>query len=101
MKTPQSTTSFPWGMDDKAYFEGALNYIEQLRQTPGKPWMLTLLTVGTHQPYSAPADYLQRYSTPKQAGKLEGRGRQQHAETEARNRDQTTCKKQLFKDYVS
>lgn len=23
--------------------------------------MLTLLTVGTHQPYSAPEDYLQRY----------------------------------------
>ncbi|OEO23901.1 sulfatase [Pseudomonas sp. J237] len=58
---------FPWGMDDKAYFEGALSYIEQLRQAPDKPWMLTLLTVGTHQPYSAPADYLQRYSTPKQA----------------------------------
>lgn len=29
--------------------------------------MLTLLTVGTHQPYSAPEQYLQRYDTPKQA----------------------------------
>lgn len=29
--------------------------------------MLTLLTVGTHQPYSAPADYLARYDTAKQA----------------------------------
>ena len=29
--------------------------------------MLTLLTVGTHQPYSAPADYLARYPNAKQA----------------------------------
>ena len=29
--------------------------------------MLTLLTVGTHQPYSAPEEYLERYETPKQA----------------------------------
>lgn len=57
---------FPWGMDDKAYFEGALTYIQQLRQKP-QPWMLTLLTVGTHQPYSAPPAYLQRYPTAKLA----------------------------------
>lgn len=57
---------FPWGMDDKAYFEGALNYVQQLRRKP-EPWMLTLLTVGTHQPYSAPADYLARHATPKLA----------------------------------
>lgn len=57
---------FPWGMDDKAYFEGALGYVKQLRQDE-RPWMLTLLTVGTHQPYSAPAHYLQRYPTAKQA----------------------------------
>ncbi|MHA6493975.1 LTA synthase family protein [Pseudomonas borbori] len=57
---------FPWGMDDKAYFEGALGYVKQLRK--GKqPWMLTLLTVGTHQPYSAPPDYLERFPTAKQA----------------------------------
>lgn len=57
---------FPWGMDDKAYFEGALQYVKQLRRER-QPWMLTLLTVGTHQPYSAPPAYLQRYSTAKQA----------------------------------
>ena len=57
---------FPWGMDDKAYFEGALKYVKQLRQDQ-QPWMLTLLTVGTHQPYSAPKDYLGRYPTAKQA----------------------------------
>ncbi|WP_375739283.1 LTA synthase family protein [Pseudomonas boanensis] len=57
---------FPWGMDDKAFFEGALTYVKRLRQQK-KPWMLTLLTVGTHQPYSAPADYLARYPDAKQA----------------------------------
>jgi phosphoglycerol transferase MdoB-like AlkP superfamily enzyme len=57
---------FPWGMDDKAFFEGALTYVKQLRQQK-KPWMLTLLTVGTHQPYSAPAEYLMRYPDSKKA----------------------------------
>ncbi|MBC9251520.1 sulfatase [Pseudomonas alcaligenes] len=57
---------FPWGMDDKSYFEGALKYVTQLRQKK-QPWMLTLLTVGTHQPYSAPPEYLARYATNKQA----------------------------------
>ncbi|WP_271411459.1 LTA synthase family protein [Pseudomonas sp. Q1-7] len=57
---------FPWGMDDKAFFEGAQTYVKQLRQQK-KPWMLTLLTVGTHQPYSAPADYLLRYPDAKKA----------------------------------
>ncbi|WP_449432925.1 LTA synthase family protein [Pseudomonas putida] len=57
---------FPWGKDDRAFFEGALDYVGQLRKQE-KPWMLTLLTVGTHQPYSAPSEYLQRYDTPKQA----------------------------------
>ena len=57
---------FPWGMDDKAFFEGALGYVKQIRQQK-KPWMLTLLTVGTHQPYSAPEEYLARYPDAKKA----------------------------------
>lgn len=64
--TNASYLDFPWGKDDKAFFEGALDYVGQLKKQD-KPWMLTLLTVGTHQPYSAPEDYLQRYDTPKQA----------------------------------
>ena len=57
---------FPWGKDDRAFFEGAHTYLNQLRKQ-NKPWMLNLLTVGTHQPYSAPEDYLQRFDSPKQA----------------------------------
>ena len=64
--TNASYLDFPWGKDDKAFFEGALEYVGQLRKAP-EPWMLTLLTVGTHQPYSAPDDYLERYDTAKQA----------------------------------
>ncbi|MGV8843653.1 MAG: LTA synthase family protein [Pseudomonas sp.] len=57
---------FPWGMDDKAYFEGALDYVKQLRRQK-QPWMLTLLTVGTHQPYAAPQAYLDRHTSAKEA----------------------------------
>ncbi|MCY1398511.1 Phosphoglycerol transferase I [compost metagenome] len=57
---------FAWGMDDKAFFEGALDYVGQLRRKD-KPWMLTLLTVGTHQPYSATPEYLAKYPTARQA----------------------------------
>ncbi|MBK5529101.1 LTA synthase family protein [Pseudomonas sp. TH06] len=64
--TNSNYLEFPWGKDDKAFFEGALDYVGQLKKQK-QPWMLTLLTVGTHQPYSAPEDYLERYDTPKQA----------------------------------
>ncbi|MDH0650199.1 LTA synthase family protein [Pseudomonas sp. GD03858] len=57
---------FPWGKDDRAFFEGALDYVGELRKQT-QPWMLTLLTVGTHQPYSAPEAYLQRHASAKQA----------------------------------
>lgn len=64
--TNNNYLEFPWGKDDKAFFEGALDYVGQLKKQK-KPWMLTLLTVGTHQPYSALENYLQRHDTPKQA----------------------------------
>lgn len=64
--TKKPYLDFPWGMDDKAFFEGSLTYVQQLRKQK-KPWMLTLMTVGTHQPYSAPEAYLQRYPDGKTA----------------------------------
>jgi hypothetical protein len=59
--------SFAWGLDDKDFFEGSLAYIKKLRSDKSRPWMLTLLTVGTHQPYGAPASYLKRHQDPKMA----------------------------------
>ena len=64
--TNKNYLHFPWGKDDRAFFEGAQKYVTKLRKQK-QPWMLTLLTVGTHQPYSAPERYLQRYDTAKQA----------------------------------
>ncbi len=58
---------FAWGMDDKSFFEGAFDYVKELRKTPDKPWMLTLLTVGTHQPYAASAAYVKKYGSAKMA----------------------------------
>ena len=51
---------FMWGKTDPVFFRGARQYIAELRATD-KPWLLTLLTVGTHQPYAAPDDIVARY----------------------------------------
>lgn len=45
-----------WGVDDKAFFEQAAAAVEQLDKAGG-PWFATLLTVGTHHPYTVPPNY--------------------------------------------
>lgn len=45
-----------WGVDDRAFFEQAAEKIERL-ETGKRPWFLTLLTVGTHHPYTVPPPY--------------------------------------------
>jgi len=45
-----------WGVDDRAFFEQAGDKIERL-EADGRPWFLTLLTVGTHHPYTVPPPY--------------------------------------------
>jgi len=57
---------FEWGVSDSAFFRGARKYIAGL-QAAQHPWMMTLLTVGTHQPYSAPDDIAARYPSRKDA----------------------------------
>ncbi len=51
---------FEWGVTDEIFFRGAGTYIADL-QAKKQPWMLTLLTVGTHQPYAVPDDIAARY----------------------------------------
>lgn len=51
---------FNWGKTDPVFFRGARKYIADL-QAKKQPWLLTLLTVGTHQPYAVPDDILARY----------------------------------------
>ncbi len=45
-----------WGVDDRTLFDRALEMVEELR-AGGRPWFLTLLTVGTHHPFNIPAGY--------------------------------------------
>ena len=51
---------FMWGKTDPVFFRGARHYIDALRAKP-EPWLLTLLTVGTHQPYAAPDDIVAQH----------------------------------------
>ena len=51
---------FMWGKTDPVFFRGARRYIAELR-AKDKPWLLTLLTVGTHQPYAVPDDIVAKY----------------------------------------
>jgi hypothetical protein len=45
-----------WGVDDRAFLEQSLEMIRSLNRD-GRPWFLTLLTVGTHHPYVVPEEY--------------------------------------------
>jgi len=58
--------SFEWGVTDAAFFQGARHYISGL-QANKRPWLLTLLTVGTHQPYSVPDEVADQYPSRKEA----------------------------------
>lgn len=46
-----------WGVDDRAFFEQGLDLIEEL-QARGTPWLLTMLTSGTHHPYRLPKEVI-------------------------------------------
>ena len=58
--------SFEWGVIDSAFFKGARKYISDL-QAKNNPWLLTLLTVGTHQPFSVPDAVAAQYPSRKDA----------------------------------
>jgi hypothetical protein len=45
-----------WGNDDRAFFEGSAEMVRKL-QAKQEPWMLTLMTVGTHHPFNVPEDF--------------------------------------------
>ncbi len=50
------TERHPWGANDRQFLTGALEDIAELRAT-GRPYFVTLLTVGTHHPYVVPDSY--------------------------------------------
>jgi hypothetical protein len=57
---------FHWGVVDKVFFDGTREYIKTLR-SQSNPWMLTLLTVGTHQPYAVPDSLAGNFPSRKEA----------------------------------
>ena len=62
---PERTeNSFIWGTTDEDFFLGARKYIHNLQQQK-KPWLLSLLTVATHQPFDAPEGAEKRYGSRK------------------------------------
>ena len=44
-----------WGVDDLTLFEAALDRIDGF--APDQPWLMSLLTTGTHSPYNIPNDF--------------------------------------------
>lgn len=49
----QSYARTDWGVDDRAFFEQALHRVVELHESDA-PFFATLLTVGTHHPYTIP-----------------------------------------------
>ncbi len=45
-----------WGVDDRTLFEHARGVVRELR-AQAAPWMMTVLTVGTHHPFAVPTDF--------------------------------------------
>jgi hypothetical protein len=62
----RSYASSGWGPDDRAFFEGAVELLQEL-QGEDKPWFLTLLNVGTHHPYVLPEGFASDFDTQKLA----------------------------------
>jgi len=56
--------NFVWGTTDPDFFHGAAKYVRTLQQQD-KPWLLSLLTVATHQPFDAPEELVKKYGDRK------------------------------------
>ena len=56
--------NFVWGTTDPDFFAGAIDYVRNLAATD-KPWLLSLLTVATHQPFDAPQEMIDKYGDRK------------------------------------
>jgi hypothetical protein len=58
---------FSWGPIDPVFFRGATAYIATSSRAKNQPWMLTLLTVGTHQPYGVSDAFAAQYPSRQRA----------------------------------
>ena len=62
--TEKTQNDFIWGTTDDDFFKGARKYVHEL-QMAEKPWLLSLLTVATHQPFSATDEQAEKYGSRK------------------------------------
>lgn len=62
--TERTESDFIWGTSDADFFTGARKYIGAL-QAADKPWLLSLLTVATHQPFAATDAQTEKYGSRK------------------------------------
>ncbi len=62
--TERTRTDFIWGTTDDDFFVGARKYIGEL-QAGDEPWLLSLLTVATHQPFAATDEQAKKYGSRK------------------------------------
>lgn len=62
--TERTQNDFIWGTSDDDFFIGARKYVRQL-QAAEKPWLLSLLTVATHQPFAATDKQAEKYGSRK------------------------------------
>ncbi len=60
----RTENEFIWGVTDKDFFIGARKYVRNLQQQ-NRPWLLSLLTVATHQPFDAPEEVVKKYGSRK------------------------------------
>lgn len=60
--TERTETDFIWGTTDGDFFKGAKKYVDEL-QAAGKPWLLSLLTVATHQPFAVTDSQAKTYGS--------------------------------------
>lgn len=62
--TERTEKDFIWGTTDEDFFLGARKYVRNLQQQ-NRPWLLSLLTVATHQPFDAPEELVKKYGSRK------------------------------------
>jgi Sulfatase len=62
--TERTRTDFIWGTTDEDFFKGARKYVANL-QAAKKPWLLSLLTVATHQPFAVTDEQEKKYGSRK------------------------------------
>lgn len=49
-----------WGVDDREFFKQSVPLVEQLAAAD-RPWLMTMLTSGTHHPFNVPATFKSDY----------------------------------------